>query len=198
MTIVTMSTPESETMDVSAQAKRIMVHALGKLYTLRTQRGGLRLHRSLLITLMMKTAREMYHRHQETLEQPEVAEKSANATGLSELTTDTACIVQKAQNMNTSETQTECPEKTRVQKNSQPDQRANVENKENRSLTRPDHCSRKRRGKAAAEPDFIPYKKAKIEEVRRNPLIITATFVNSCRDNESLSHLSIPRTIVTY
>uniref|UniRef100_A0AAY4BS84 Immediate early response gene 2 protein n=1 Tax=Denticeps clupeoides TaxID=299321 RepID=A0AAY4BS84_9TELE len=48
-------------MDVSAEAKRIMVQALSKMYSSRTQRGGLRLHRSLLLTLVMKSAREMYH-----------------------------------------------------------------------------------------------------------------------------------------
>ncbi|XP_024128156.1 immediate early response gene 2 protein [Oryzias melastigma] len=48
-------------MEVSAEAKRIMVVALGKLYSSRTQRGGLRLHRSLLLTLVMKSARDIYH-----------------------------------------------------------------------------------------------------------------------------------------
>uniref|UniRef100_A0A4W6EPV7 Immediate early response 2b n=1 Tax=Lates calcarifer TaxID=8187 RepID=A0A4W6EPV7_LATCA len=55
-------------MEVSAEAKRIMVVALGKLYSSRSQRGGLRLHRSLLLTLVMKSARDMYHAAQATAE----------------------------------------------------------------------------------------------------------------------------------
>lgn len=121
-------------MEVSAEAKRIMVVALGKLYSSRTQRGGLRLHRSLLLTLVMKSARDMYHAAQ------------AESEHLVEVTT---------------EPEGAHPE---LQAASPGEQVQPADNKENQSPSGPTQHSRKRRGKAAVEPDFLPCKKAKLEQ----------------------------------
>lgn len=48
-------------MEVNAEARRILAVSISKLYASRAQRGGLRLHRSLLVSLVMKSARDIYH-----------------------------------------------------------------------------------------------------------------------------------------
>ncbi|XP_035037624.1 immediate early response gene 2 protein [Hippoglossus stenolepis] len=143
-------------MEVSAEAKRIMVVALGKLYSSRSQRGGLRLHRSLLLTLVMKSARDIYHEAQATAEgvepgceqqQPEAA--AAEAQG----NTESPC----GELRGPASLRTLPREEVVVSRK---------EDKENRcpSVTVPAQPSRKRRGKAAVEPDFLPCKKAKLEQ----------------------------------
>uniref|UniRef100_A0A4W3H018 Immediate early response gene 5 protein-like n=1 Tax=Callorhinchus milii TaxID=7868 RepID=A0A4W3H018_CALMI len=47
-------------MDVRSEAQRVMAAALGKMYSSRLQRGGLRLHRSLLLSLVLRAARDVY------------------------------------------------------------------------------------------------------------------------------------------
>ncbi|CAG04100.1 unnamed protein product, partial [Tetraodon nigroviridis] len=47
-------------MEVSDKAKRVMVSAAEKLKHLRSQRGGLRLHRSLLLALAIRSARDLF------------------------------------------------------------------------------------------------------------------------------------------
>ncbi|KAI4877774.1 hypothetical protein NFI96_009910 [Prochilodus magdalenae] len=138
-------TGSMEAMDVSAEAKRIMVQALSKMYGSRSQRGGLRLHRSLLLTLVMKSARDIYH--------------SARAAGESQEkpTADSPTDPPREEEaMETSST--EVPE---VSPHPEPTE---VEvDQENRSPVRGDRHSRKRRGKKATEPDFLPCKKAKMD-----------------------------------
>nr|XP_015204428.1 PREDICTED: immediate early response gene 2 protein [Lepisosteus oculatus] len=48
-------------MEMTCDAKRIVAVSLGKLYSSRSQRGGCRLHRSLLLSLVVRSAREIYH-----------------------------------------------------------------------------------------------------------------------------------------
>ncbi|CAB1415809.1 unnamed protein product [Pleuronectes platessa] len=52
-------------MEVNAEARRILAVSISKLYASRTQRGGLRLHRSLLLSLVMRSARDIYHSSRE-------------------------------------------------------------------------------------------------------------------------------------
>lgn len=194
-----MSQPQTETMDVSTEAKRIMVHALGKIYTLRTQRGGLRLHRSLLITLVMKSARDIYHSCRIASEQPE---EQANFTGVTtescQTGTDPAGVPRNVDSTPAPKTEVteNCPT-TDVQ--SDPlyhNTGAYSEDKENQSSTSPDRQSRKRHGKAAVEPDFLPCKKAKMEavDVRRNG----ALRATCCGVKDSLTHIPISRGIVSF
>uniref|UniRef100_A0A4W6E8K0 Immediate early response 2b n=1 Tax=Lates calcarifer TaxID=8187 RepID=A0A4W6E8K0_LATCA len=53
-------------MEVNAEARRILAVSISKLYASRTQRGGLRLHRSLLLSLVMRSARDIYHSSRES------------------------------------------------------------------------------------------------------------------------------------
>ncbi|XP_062891643.1 immediate early response 2b [Mobula hypostoma] len=47
-------------MDLKAEAQRVMAVALGKMYSCRLQRGGARLHRSLLLSLVLRGAQDVY------------------------------------------------------------------------------------------------------------------------------------------
>uniref|UniRef100_A0A8C8VPR3 Immediate early response 2 n=1 Tax=Pelusios castaneus TaxID=367368 RepID=A0A8C8VPR3_9SAUR len=47
-------------MEVQKEAQRIMTMSVWKMYHSRLQRGGLRLHRSLQLSLVMRSARELY------------------------------------------------------------------------------------------------------------------------------------------
>lgn len=141
-------------MEVSTEAKRIMVVALGKLYSSRSQRGGLRLHRSLLLTLVMKSARDMYHAAQATAETPACEQQ--------ESTTEPPCAALELQSpASTAEPRTLPREEVAP---SPTELRPAAVDKENVCPSPPTPHSRKRRGKAAAEPDFLPCKKAKLEQ----------------------------------
>ena len=154
----------SSDMEVSTEAKRIMVVALGKLYSSRTQRGGLRLHRSLLLTLVMKSARDMYHAAQTTAETETTAWEPQNSAV--ETTTEPA----------TGEPGT-LPREEAACSPSEP--LSGAENKENRCPGSPPQHSRKRRGKAAVEPDFLPCKKAKLEQANSpQQLIVSAVLMD--------------------
>ncbi len=154
-------------MEVSAEAKRIMVVALGKLYSSRTQRGGLRLHRSLLLTLVMKSARDMYHAAQAAAES--VASGFEQQQPTSEMSTEPEGAHMELQGPASSATDkprtlpTEEVEGPRTDLHRSTGACTGAENKENLSPSGPTQHSRKRRGKAAGEPDFLPCKKAKLE-----------------------------------
>ncbi|ETE55889.1 Immediate early response gene 2 protein, partial [Ophiophagus hannah] len=47
-------------MEVQKEAQRIMTMSVWKMYHSRMQRGGLRLHRSLQLSLVMRNARDLY------------------------------------------------------------------------------------------------------------------------------------------
>uniref|UniRef100_A0A1A8HJ35 Immediate early response 2 n=1 Tax=Nothobranchius korthausae TaxID=1143690 RepID=A0A1A8HJ35_9TELE len=143
-------------MEVSAEAKRIMVVALGKLYSSRTQRGGVRLHRSLLLTLVMKSARDIYHAAQTAAEsaaavceeQPEM-ETCAEPSGGQELQSPSSVAAGRTETS---------PRLLPGDADSH-----SGADKENTCPYGPAQHTRKRRGNAAAEPDFLPCKKAKLE-----------------------------------
>lgn len=150
-------------MEVSTEAKRIMVVALGKLYSSRTQRGGLRLHRSLLLTLVMKSARDIYHAAQTTADSPgtgcEEPTQEAEVLGDS---TNTHVDVQGPETVVSGQTDTS-EEVTELRHDAQT--RTDDQNKENAHPNSPTaQQSRKRRGKVCATPDFLPCKKAKLEQ----------------------------------
>ncbi|XP_044036437.1 immediate early response gene 2 protein [Siniperca chuatsi] len=154
-------------MEVSTEAKRIMVVALGKLYSSRSQRGGLRLHRSLLLTLVMKSARDIYHAAQATAEsvasgceQHSTAEGNTEPTGAHLERQGPASLATGKPRTLPREEVVSSPRE--VRRNAQT--RTGTENKENLCPTGPAQHSRKRRGKAAVEPDFLPCKKAKLEQ----------------------------------
>ncbi|CAJ1076745.1 immediate early response gene 2 protein-like [Xyrichtys novacula] len=150
-------------MEVTAEAKRIMVVALGKLYSSRSQRGGLRLHRSLLLTMVMKSARDIYHAAQATedcgvpgSDQRPPTQEESSEPGL----------------------QAPLPQEDAVgpltELHHGAHRRSGAENKENLS-PRVRTQSRKRRGKTAAEPDFLPCKKARLEQGLSGPALVLSS-----------------------
>merc|ERR1719498_663240 len=168
-------------MEVSAEAKRIMVVALGKLYSSRTQRGGLRLHRSLLLTMVMKSARDIYH-----------AAQAEEETGLPECEPQT--ITEES-----TPTQTEAPspplpgDQTPCAPAEPLRHDAHTEQKENECPTTPTLHSRKRRGRTAADPDFLPCKKAKLEQgLSPQPVVVTSVLMDFVNCSSELGPPSIP------
>ncbi|ROI15100.1 Immediate early response gene 2 protein [Anabarilius grahami] len=186
-------------MDVTAEARQIMVQALSKLYSSRAQRGGLRLHRSLLLTLVMKSARDIYHSARLT------SEKKAQADTHS-VTENTS---QTEEPMDTTSSTT-TPLRATATQSTEDGQRSGLEghshlhnpagltvDKENCNPTRLDRHSRKRRSKTATDPDFLPCKKAKLEFVEARG-ILQSNAANCGRALDSLSLVPMPRTIVSF
>ncbi|XP_014324785.1 immediate early response gene 2 protein [Xiphophorus maculatus] len=175
-------------MEVNIEARRILAVSISKLYASRTQRGGLRLHRSLLLSLVMKSARDIYHSSRESeapsggLSAPEEAMDTSSSPVLPEPQPE------PLSDRNSSETATE-----------ESDSKVDdydfdiVEEKENLS---PARQSRKRRGKASAAPDFLPSKRARLEpgEERYDAPLA------SCRvgAGESLATLSLNQVIPAF
>uniref|UniRef100_A0A4W5PV74 Immediate early response 2a n=1 Tax=Hucho hucho TaxID=62062 RepID=A0A4W5PV74_9TELE len=158
-------------MEVSAEAKRIMVHALGKLYSSRAQRGGHCLHRSLLLTLVMQSARDIYHGSQASCETTTAAEPVQQESPMEETTGDPSEreVSSSLSGLPATPQPRESAVSSEDEMNAHPRHcsvTAGREDKENRGPSRPDRNSRKRLGKAAAEPDFLPCKKAKMEQGR--------------------------------
>lgn len=193
-------------MEVTAEAKQIMIQALGKMYSSRTQRGGLRLHRSLLLTLVMKSARDIYHfaRLQneskgqtdtssvtESTSQTDEPMDTASST-VSEVPTQQCTMeIQPSEDKQTSELET------------QPDLHIPAEptvDKENCNPSKLDRHSRKRRSRTATEPDFLPCKKAKLESGEVRGILQTSqnNSANCCRKLDSLSFVHVPRAIVSF
>ncbi|KAM3864549.1 immediate early response 2b [Diretmus argenteus] len=161
-------------MDVNTEARRILAVSISKLYASRSQRGGLRLHRSLLLSLVMRSARDIYHSARESEAQPAATAEEPMDTSSSPqqplLTSTEPQITEEA-----------CD-------------REATEDKENLS---PARQSRKRRGKAAAAPDFLPSKRARLEPGEER---YAAPLHGSCRAGamESLTALSLNRIIPAF
>lgn len=164
-------------MEVSAEAKRIMVVALGKLYSSRTQRGGLRLHRSLLLTLVMKSARDIYHAAhvaaETDMEEPRDAQQPLSPA--------------ESNPAEQAETSPHLPGEAAAQ--------GGEDNKENTChFGSTQQHTRKRRGKATAEPDFLPCKKAKLEYSLCSQQLLVSSVLDfvSCSSELGTSPAPIP------
>lgn len=179
-------------MEVNAEARRILAVSISKLYASRTQRGGLRLHRSLLLSLVMRSARDIYHSSRES-------EGLSGAEPASEEPMDTGCNPGEQTGLpepqpepqpalNQAEPASEEPDSAEEDSDSEI-----TEDKENLSPTRQ---SRKRRGKAAAAPDFLPSKRARLEPGEER----YAAPLGSCRAGagDSLTALSLNRVIPAF
>ncbi len=189
-------------MDVTEEAKQIMVQALSKVYSSRTQRGGLSLHRSLLLTLVMKSARDIYHSARLTSEKNGqsdthgVTESTAQAEEPMDTTSSTTTALRSTETRVTEDGQ-----KSGFEGHSQIHDPAGLTgDKENCNPAGMDRPSRKRRSKTATDPDFLPCKKAKLEFVEvRGILQATQSNPTNCgRALDSLSLVPMPRTIVTF
>lgn len=176
-------------MEVNAEARRILAVSISKLYASRTQRGGLRLHRSLLLSLVMKSARDIYHSSRES-EGPVDAQQSTEEAM-------DACSGPEEPNPGHQEPQPEPESAEPTPEDPSPAEEGcdgeTTEDKENLS---PARQSRKRRGKASAAPDFLPSKRARLEPGEER----YAAPLGSCRAGavDSLSALSLNRAIPAF
>ncbi|MGH0172337.1 UNVERIFIED_CONTAM: hypothetical protein FKN15_062401 [Acipenser sinensis] len=219
-------------MALNAEAKRIMALSLGKLYSSRMQRGGMKLHRSLQLSLVMRSARDIYF----TAKLESDAEAAGRQPGAPAEDEEVAMVTeavpaqpagQAATDPQQSETWTEAhmetepsPERSCAPAVTQPltEAPSNVPaktecipnpaqivtpgDKENASpgsggavpALASDRHSRKRRGKAAAEPEFLPSKKARMEQRKRGESGLQS---GSCRGGASLAS-TLFRTIVAF
>ena len=175
-------------MEVSAEAKRIMVVALGKLYSSRTQRGGVRLHWSLLLTLVMKSARDIYHAAQTTAEsvapereqQPRSWEEEEE-----EVEVEAAAEPSGAQE----------PRGAAASSRTCPDLSGDKEAPSGGGATL---NTRKRRSNAAVEPDFLPCKKAKLELVNYSEqLLVSSALVDYVKCGSELAAAASPLHLTT-
>lgn len=175
-----MTMSASTAMEVNTEAKRILAVSISKLYASRTQRGGLRLHRSLLLSLVMRSARDIYHSSRES-------EAARAAQWAPEEPMDASCSPEEPE-------EPEEPQRSGAESASDSEEDGDItEDKENLSPARE---SRKRRGKASAAPDFLPSKRARLEPGEERH----AAPLGSCRAGagDSLSTLSLNRVIPAF
>lgn len=180
-------------MEVNVEARRILAVSISKLYASRTQRGGLRLHRSLLLSLVMRSARDIYHSSRE-VERLDEAQESAPEEPME-------TSPSPGEQTRLTEPQLESQSPVTVTKTAPVDSGNKedeydcdiTEDKENLS---PSRQSRKRRGKASAAPDFLPSKRARLEPGEER----YAAPLNSCRTGagETLAVLSLNRVISAF
>ncbi|XP_034712249.1 immediate early response 2b [Etheostoma cragini] len=177
-------------MEVNVEARRILAVSISKLYASRTQRGGLRLHRSLLLSMVMRSARDIYHSSREiegqTSEEPmETSSSPVEQTVLPEPQPEP----QPA--LNSVEPPTEEPDSE-----GEEEERCDSEITEDKENMSPTKQSRKRRGKASAAPDFLPSKRARLEPGEER----YAAPMGSCRAGavDSLNTLSLNRVIPAF
>lgn len=171
-------------MDVNAEAKRILAVSISKLYASRSQRGGLRLHRSLLLSLVMRSARDIYH----SAYAQAVAEEEAAAM-------DAAKQVEEVSEppVNSTppeEVELECPE----EEEDTADVFESDTDREDKENMNPTKHSRKRRGNTSVAPDFLPSKRARLEPgEERHAVPLSSVGLGSCRVGECLTAFSINR-----
>lgn len=154
-------------MEVNVEARRILAVSISKLYASRSQRGGLRLHRSLLLSMVMRSARDIYHSSRES-EQPN-GEQPATEEPM-----DTNCDPKEKARLTPDLADTSADMAPGVSDKLDESDCDITEDKENLS---PAKQSRKRRGKASAAPDFLPSKRARLEPGEER----YAAPVGSCR-----------------
>ncbi|XP_044196006.1 immediate early response 2b [Thunnus albacares] len=179
-------------MEVNAEARRILAVSISKLYASRTQRGGLRLHRSLLLSLVMRSARDIYHSSRESEElygaQPAPVEPMDTSSNPEE---------QAGQPEPQSEPQPALNSVEPAQEElDSAEEGCDIEITEDKENMNPARQSRKRRGKASAAPDFLPSKRARLEPGEER----YAAPLGSCRAGagESLTALSLNRVIPAF
>ncbi|XP_076023741.1 immediate early response gene 2 protein-like [Genypterus blacodes] len=175
-------------MEVNAEARRILAVSISKLYASRSQRGGLRLHRSLLVSLVMRSARDIYHSSRESEPQPAADEPM-----------DTGSSGPGEQARLEAETHPEPLLSSGAATEELPsteEEGCDTESAEDKENFCPARQSRKRRGKASAAPDFLPSKRARLEPGEER----YAAPPGSCRAavGDSLASLSLNRVIPAF
>jgi len=185
-------------MNLCEDAKRIMAVSISKLYSSRTQRGGLRLHRSLLLSLVMRSARDIYHSVQLLSEEQQHTVPCEPEP--------TATVAEEPMETSTDQTvpEMDIPTDTDTLSDEEGDfPSLHAEegecDKENKDSSQCDRHSRKRRGKAAGEPEFLPSKKARMDnEDDRRVGVLRSSNGKCCRTVEIVTQLSVPSTIEAF
>ena len=193
-------------MDVNTEAKRIMAVSISKLYASRSQRGGMRLHRSLLLSMVMRSARDIYHSACLAKEKEEQYAAPAQPATVEPMETsvtgvDQAEVVSQTESTESPLTPTPEPQSTPESacKAGQLRGKKTGADKENRSPVSPDRHSRKRRGKASVTPDFLPSKRARLElGEERLAVALRSGRVNCCNAMGSLANLTMNRVIAAF
>lgn len=181
-------------MEVNAEARRILAVSISKLYASRTQRGGLRLHRSLLLSMVMRSARDIYHSSRESEGQSGAQPAAEEPMDTSSNPGEQTGLPEPAQPEPQPALNSAQPAPEGSDSSEEEDSDSEItEDKENLSPTRQ---SRKRRGKASAAPDFLPSKRARLEPGEER----YAAPLGSCRAGagESLTALSLNRVIPAF
>lgn len=164
---------------MDAEAKRIMAVSISKLYSSRTQRGGLRLHRSLLLSMTMRAARDIYH--------------AAVQLRQSEDEQVVPCASEEPMDTKDQATVSDCPlTVTPKEVNPHEPKDNSEEDKENRDTS--ERHSRKRRGKTALEPDFLPLKKARMDTDEDRQYVQSEVL----KPNNGLTAFLLNRAITAY
>ncbi|XP_065097123.1 immediate early response 2b [Paramisgurnus dabryanus] len=164
---------------MDAEAKRIMAVSISKLYSSRTQRGGLRLHRSLLLSMTMRAARDIYH--------------AAVQLRQSEDEQVVPCAPEEPMDTKDQATVSDCPlSVTPKEVNPHEPKDNSEEDKENRDTS--ERHSRKRRGKTALEPDFLPLKKARMDTDEDRQYVQSEVL----KPNNGLTAFLLNRAITAY
>lgn len=169
------------------EARRILAVSISKLYASRIQRGGLRLHRSLLLSLVMRSARDIYHSSRE-------GEVPSDAPPAPEEPMDTNSG--PGEQTRLAEPQPE-PQPQPVDTDpEEPEDDCESDLAEDKENLSPARQSRKRRGKASAAPDFLPSKRARLEPGEER----YAAPLGSCRagTGDSLAALTLNRVIPAF
>ncbi|KAM8880177.1 immediate early response 2b [Spinachia spinachia] len=180
-------------MEVNAEARRILAVSISKLYASRAQRGGLRLHRGLLLSVVMRSARDIYHSSRE-------CDEPCGAQPTSEELMETACSPQEQaalpEPVPVREPEPEPEQEPHPEESDSEDDGSDGETAEDKENMRPARESRKRRGKTSAAPDFLPSKRARLEPGEERH----AAPPSSCRAGagESLAALSLNRVIPAF
>lgn len=174
-------------MEVNAEARRILAVSISKLYASRSQRGGLRLHRSLLVSLVMRSARDIYHSSRES--EAQLAAEEPMDTGSSS-------PVEQARPEPEPHPEPPISADPATEELPSTVEGCDTESTEDKENFGPARQSRKRRGKASAAPDFLPSKRARLEPGEER----YAAPLGSCRAGvgESLAALSLNRVIPAF
>lgn len=146
-------------MEVQKEAQRIMTLSVWKMYHSRMQRGGLRLHRSLQLSLVMRSARELYLSAKvEAHEQPEVPSLPARSL---DPRLHSLLEAQAAAEAASPDGQQPCPEPMDTQEAPRAQETPAL------CAPRPAKVSRKRRSSSLSDggdAGLVPSKKARLEE----------------------------------
>lgn len=193
-------------MDVNTEAKRIMAVSISKLYASRSQRGGMRLHRSLLLSMVMRSARDIYHSACLAKEKEEQCAAEAQLATVEPMVTNITEGEEADAVCHTEATESPLTPTPEPQSTPEPActvgqlrERNTEADKENRSPVSPDRHSRKRRGKASVTPDFLPSKRARLElGEERHVVALRSGRVNCCVAMDSLANLTMNRPIAAF